>query len=333
MKMTIKTYYTMPKPGEATEKVSCPVCGRAEALLHWDCGSFRFSRCAGCGHIYQNPRPVAAALSERYDDGYKQYEIESADAFLKLMLLGLEDLGFETIEASLPREKAFLDVGCATGALVGSMAERGWRAVGVELNEGAARYGKERRGVDIRTGTLEDAAFPDGSFDLVHSSHFIEHVAEPGAYLEEVARILKPGGWCVTVTPTVDGLQARLFGKNWRSAIADHVHLFSARGLIRLASDKGFDTLKLKTWGGMAQGLAPMPIKRFLDRAAKRWGFGDVMAILSRKSPSLQRVVKRKYSFCVPEISLTLSPVPVGRARPSRGPRSSGTAGERQEDP
>lgn len=279
----MKTYYTEPKPGEEHEAARCPVCGRQDTKPLWDCGSFRFARCLGCGHVYQNPRPVQAALAERYDDGYKQYEIESAAPFFNLMRLGLEDLGFDELEACMGPERSFLDVGCATGVLVRHLADRGWRAVGVELCEGSARWGIEKRGVDIRIGTLEASAFPDRSFDLVHASHLIEHLPEPGRYVDELARIVKPGGYVITVTPTTSGLQAKLFGARWRSAIADHVHLFSTPGLKRLFLERGFKIERVRTWGGLAQGYGPPWLKRPLDRLAKRWGFGDVVAILARK--------------------------------------------------
>ena len=197
-------------------------------------------------------------------------------------MLFRSDLGFDEIEASLPAGRRFIDIGCATGVLVKHMADRAWESMGVELCEGSAEYGRRQRGVDIRTGTLESAAFPDAYFDLIHSSHVIEHVPEPGAFVDEIRRVLKPGGWCVTVTPSVTGLQARLLGRHWRSAIADHVHLFSPSGLQRLFDERGFRPVKLKTWGGIAKGLAPMPIKSLVDSLAKRWGFGDVMALLVR---------------------------------------------------
>lgn len=281
----MKTYYTEPKPGEEHEAASCPICGRQDTRPLWDCGSFRFARCSGCAHVYQNPRPVKAALAGRYDEGYKQYEIESAAPFFKLMRLGLADLGFDELEARMSTDRSFLDVGCATGVLVRHLADRGWKSVGVELCEGSARWGIEKRGVDIRIGTLEDAAFAEASFDFVHASHLIEHLSEPGRYVDELRRIMKPGGYVITVTPTTSGLQARLFGASWRSVIADHVQLFSTPGLKRLFLERGFSIERVKTWGGLAQGYGPTWLKRPLDYLAKRWGFGDVVALLARKAP------------------------------------------------
>jgi SAM-dependent methyltransferase len=278
----MKTYFTCPKPDEQKEAVRCPVCGQTGTRPYWQFDGYSFVRCVDCSHVYQNPRPRPADLANRYDEDYKQYEIENAESFFTLMRLGLADLGFDEIEASLPADRRFIDIGCATGVLVRHMADRAWESIGVELCEGSADYGRRQRGVDIRTGTLESAAFPDAHFDLVHSSHVIEHIPEPDAFVNEIRRVLNPGGWCVTVTPCVTGLQARLLGRHWRSAIADHVHLFSPAGLKRLFSDRGLQPIRLKTWGGIAKGLAPAPIKSVADRLAKRYGFGDVMALLAR---------------------------------------------------
>ncbi len=278
----MKTFSKRPAPGERGERVSCPVCGSGTARPLWDLGDCSFARCAGCGHVYQNPRPSPPDLARRYDEEYLEYEVRNAEPYLRLMLLGLADLGFEEVEASLPEGRRFLDVGCATGALVEHAARRGWAAEGVEVCGPAAEYARKVRGVPVRTGTLQEAAYPDNCFDFVHVSHVIEHVPEPGDFLSEIRRILRPGGWCAVVTPNRTSLQAFLFGSGWRSVIPDHVHLFSRGGLIRLLASRGFRPVRRATWGGMAQGLAPAPVKAFLDRAAKIFGFGDVAAVLAR---------------------------------------------------
>jgi len=167
--MAMKTYFSKPKPEERTEPVCCPVCGQSKTRPHWQLDGYAFARCIGCSHIYQNPRPRPTDLAKRYDEDYKQYEVENAENFFNLMRLGLADLGFDEIEASLPADRRFIDIGCATGVLVRHMADRAWESVGVEPCEGSADYGRRQRGADIRTGILETAAFPDAHFDLIHS--------------------------------------------------------------------------------------------------------------------------------------------------------------------
>lgn len=80
-------------------------------------------------------------------------------------------------------------------------------------------------------------------------------------------------------TPNINGLQARLFGSRWRSAIADHLTLFTKRTLARMLRQTGFRVVRIVTWGGLAVGTAPPLLKRAADRLAKRWGFGDVMLL------------------------------------------------------
>jgi 2-polyprenyl-3-methyl-5-hydroxy-6-metoxy-1,4-benzoquinol methylase len=277
-----KTYSSAPG-GERQETIPCPSCAAPQARHFLACEGFAFVRCAACGLVYQNPRPVFEDLRRRYGDQYFSYELTNELNFFGLMQMGLRDIGFDALTESLPSPRTFLDVGCATGMLIESMKERGWEATGADLCKESAEYGMAHRGVRIHIGTLEEARFPDGSFSVVHFSHLIEHVPDPVAYLAEVWRILKPGGYAVITTPNVDGLQARLFGKGWRSAIADHLVLFSKRTLGRMIRESGFDVRQTVTWGGLAVGTAPLPVKKPVDWLAKRLGFGDVVLFLAAK--------------------------------------------------
>ena len=258
----------------------------------WDLETFSFSRCSGCGLIQQNPQPDVDYVLARYDESYRDYEVERHGDYSRLERLALRDLGFGKIESSLMARQAggglpprFLDIGCATGALLAGLAVAGWFCVGVEPCESAARYGREVFGLDIRPTVLEKAALPPGSFDIVHASHLIEHLNEPAQFLEEAGRLLASGGYLILTTPNADGFQARLLGPKWRSAIYDHLYLFSRNGLVRMLEEKGFQLVRGITWGGWAAGLKPAVMKKPLDRLAKVLGWGDVMALLCRRKP------------------------------------------------
>jgi 2-polyprenyl-3-methyl-5-hydroxy-6-metoxy-1,4-benzoquinol methylase len=199
------------------------------------------------------------------------------------MKLGLQDIRFFERTSSLDKSRRFLDVGCATGMLLEYMREKGWNVQGVELCRESAEYGMRRRNIDIFVGTLEQAGFPDSSFPVIHFSHLIEHVPDPKTFFLEIRRILVPGGYVVVVTPNIDGLQARLFRESWRSAIADHLTLFSKSTLAAMLAATGFQVLQTVTWGGLAKGSVPAAVKRPVDFLAKRLGFGDVVLMLARK--------------------------------------------------
>ena len=282
----MKTFSKTPAESKHIEKI-CAGCGGDRFKPAWKDFTIPFVKCKNCGLVFQNPQPVPDELVGRYDSEYFDYEIDNEDNFFNLMLLGLGDVGFFEIEKKLlgklqqeGKRPVFLDVGCATGRLIFEMKGRGWDVAGVEVCEPAARYGIENRGVDIRISPLEAASFDTASIDVVHCSHLIEHLAEPEVFVEEVARILKPGGIFIIVTPDISGFQARLFGAQWRSAIADHMYLFSKKTLSDLMLKSGFKIQNTASWGGLAAGTAPRWLKRMADSLAKTAGIGDVICIM-----------------------------------------------------
>jgi SAM-dependent methyltransferase len=283
-----KTYSSAPA-GERRETMACALCGATGALPFLSSAGCAFVRCRSCSLVYQDPRPVFEDLRRRYGADYFSYELENEANFFELMKLGLRDIDLDGLTEGFLRPRAFLDVGCATGMLLAWIREKGWTVQGVDLCRESAEHGTANRGVPIFAGTLEEAGFPVGSFSVAHFSHLIEHVPDPRGFMAEVRRVLAPGGFVVVTTPNIDGFQARLFREGWRSAIPDHLTLFSRRTLGRLLEESGFSVLRSVTWGGLARGTAPRFIKGPVDAMAKKWGFGDVMLFLAVRDASPAR--------------------------------------------
>jgi SAM-dependent methyltransferase len=284
----VKTWSSTPGV-ERTEGVACALCGARQPESHLACEApgglpFAFVRCRRCGLVYQDPRPVFEDLRRRYGPEYFAYELANEENFFGLMRLGLADIAFDRVTAGMPSPRTFLDVGCATGMLLQWVQGRGWEVQGADICRESAEYGERVRGVRIHAGTLEEARFADGTFAVVHFSHLIEHLDDPRGFLREVRRVLRDDGRAVITTPNIAGLQARLFGARWRSAIVDHLVLFNRPTLRRMLAEEGFAVEREVTWGGLAAGSAPAWLKRPADRLAKRWGFGDVMLFLARKA-------------------------------------------------
>ena len=249
-------------------------------------------RCRQCGLVQMNPQPKAASVQERYGhvhgNDYLAYETANEAAFLALQLKTFEDAGIGRIEEMFFRSgrsgrRRFLDVGCATGALLEKMRERGWEVSGVEISAQMAGYGRKNRGLAISTLPLEANGFAANHFDVIHASHLIEHLNNPAVFVREAYRILSNGGFLLVTTPNIAGMQAKLFRGRWRSAIYDHLYLFSVKTLKALLRREGFAVEQVVTWGGLARGLVPDPVKRIADRLAKKIGLGDVMMMKAVK--------------------------------------------------
>jgi len=285
----LKTYSKIPS-GERLQSILCPLCGSGEdkhkLLYTYDLYSFK--KCSGCSLVFQNPQPLFPDLSQRYDEDYFKYEIENEDSFFSLMMMALSDIGFESLDFSPFKKLRILDIGCATGRFLFEFKNRDWETAGIEICSGAAEYGNKKRGVNIHNCTLEEAHFPEKSFSVVHASHLIEHLNDPASFLGEIYRILDDRGFLIIVTPNIDSLQGFLFRSGWRSAIADHLFLYSLKTLEKICIKYGFHLIRKKTWGGLAKGLAPPAVKKILDIVAKKTGTGDVMVMLFQKTAEMQ---------------------------------------------
>jgi SAM-dependent methyltransferase len=135
----------------------------------------------------------------------------------------------------------------------------------------------------VRNIPLEENNFPDNSFDVILASHLIEHLNEPKKFVEETYRILKNNGYIFITTPDISGFQSRIFGSRWRSAIFDHLYLFSRYTLSKMLKTAGFKIESCHSWGGLAAGSAPKAVKKIADFLAKRLNLGDVMIIRAKK--------------------------------------------------
>ncbi|MDR1287361.1 MAG: class I SAM-dependent methyltransferase [Treponema sp.] len=294
---SVKTWST-PVNAEESRLIPCALCGSLVFKPILACEGFSYVRCTRCGLVQMNPQPSAGAVAGRYTSAhgkdYLAYELENERNFLRLQELALRDAGFDELERGLlgpaagggaggPSAPRVLDVGCATGALLEKLRDRGWAVCGLEISPSAG-YARDARALDVRSLPLEKSGLEDGSFDVVLASHLIEHLNDPAIFIRGAARVLAPGGRLFITTPNISGLQARFSGGRWRSAIFDHLYLFSAGTLSALLVKEGFRPEKTATWGGLAEGTAPPFIKRAADRAAKRFGFGDVMIIRAAKT-------------------------------------------------
>jgi len=99
-----------------------------------------------------------------------------------------------------------LDVGCGSGEIAARAAAEGWRVVGCDISERMLSAASARRdGGRVSWVRLprDSASLPFGSssFDAAYSSSVLEYVADVGAHLAEIARVLAAGGTYAATVP------------------------------------------------------------------------------------------------------------------------------------
>ncbi len=260
----------------------CNLCGSQKFNHYLNCEHFSYVKCSDCGLVLQNPPPAQEEILDIYDASYFQYEIDNHNAFFNLMKLGLQDINFDQITRNMT-EKRFLDIGSATGLLLNEMKQRGWDCDGVEICDESAEYARKNFLLNIHTCPLNKCRFPDNYFQIVHASHLIEHVPDPKDLLKEIYRILHPEGYLVLTTPNVDGLFVKFFQQNWRSAIAQHLYLFSKKTMRNYLKKSGFNIINQVSWGGIPIEISKGLVKQITDKWVKQLNLGDVMLFLATK--------------------------------------------------
>jgi ubiquinone/menaquinone biosynthesis C-methylase UbiE len=94
-----------------------------------------------------------------------------------------------------------LDVGCGPGTITVDFARRvaPGRVTGVDrapdvLAEASAHADSQGVSIAFHVGDVYDLDFPDAAFDVVHAHQLLQHLSEPVRALEELRRVLRPGG-------------------------------------------------------------------------------------------------------------------------------------------
>jgi SAM-dependent methyltransferase len=106
-----------------------------------------------------------------------------------------------------PDRRRILDAGCGPGGNGAWLADHG-TLVGVDVSADALAFVHERRRSTLPVrGSLVALPFPDGRFDVVLAITVLYTVDDDRTTLDELARVLAPGGVLVVLEPAFDALR------------------------------------------------------------------------------------------------------------------------------
>lgn len=90
--------------------------------------------------------------------------------------------------------KRILDLGSGPGYYSEVLRAAGATVVALDLSESNARKASVRGGLGV-VGDAQRLPLPAGRFDGVCCSNLLEHVPDPDRVIDELQRVLRPGGW------------------------------------------------------------------------------------------------------------------------------------------
>ena len=146
-------------------------------------------------------------------------------------------------------EDRLLDVACGAGALVVDVAPHVERAVGVDISEGMLELARERlavagdasrpANVDFVLAPSDALPFEDASFTALVCTTALHHFPDPQASIDEMARVLEPGGRVVIGDMARDALTTKLADPLMRRFEKGHVGLQRKRDIESMLTRAG----------------------------------------------------------------------------------------------
>ncbi|MFD7547793.1 class I SAM-dependent methyltransferase [Streptomyces sp. NPDC059578] len=224
------------------------------------------------------PAPAARGLRDFYEDPSVPVASGDARSVRQARMLAA------ALGPAADRPAVVLDVGCGDGSAARAAGPllTGHRVIGVDWSQDALRRARQHL-TDVVRGELADGRLPlrSGCADAVLFSEVIEHLVDPDAALDELRRVLRPGGHLMLSTPNLAAWYNRglllagvqpvfsevslrgIHGRPGREVVG-HLRLYTARALREFVAASGFEVVRLA--GAPFHGV-PRPL-RPLDRLA-----------------------------------------------------------------
>jgi SAM-dependent methyltransferase len=239
-------------PPELLVAPPCPLCGGTDYAtllpsvrdrLNGKSGVFAIARCAACGLVATRPRPSPARLADYYRGVYAGRAARTLQAGPAGRWVARLRTRIVRAATGLDRGQRLLDVGCGYGTfLAAAQRATGCEAHGLERDAASVAGALAPAAVRYHLGSLDTAALPAGSFDVVTLFQSLEHHEDPIAALRAVHALLKPGGACVVEVPDFDGAWRRVFRAWWLPLLVpQHLFHFTPRTLRQALEATGFE--------------------------------------------------------------------------------------------
>lgn len=190
---------------------ACPLCGGDACHPFVAHPGLEFVCCDACSLVFKQ----RAARSLLADDSYapdfftsrrRSYDLrfERRVRRASAEIMECRRLGWQGTKGDV-----LLDIGCSYGYVLEAAKQQALRGVGIDVSPHAVEVCTQR-GYEASAASMEELPFARESISLVFAKHVFEHSTAPSKALEEVHRVLAPGGWLYLAVPDLAYWKAQL---------------------------------------------------------------------------------------------------------------------------
>ncbi len=146
-----------------------------------------------------------------------------------------------------------LDVGCGTGYLLNLLSDKKEAEYhGLDLSEGMLKQARAKniRGTTLVKGRSDELPYEDNYFDVVTCIQSFHHYPDSDKAMQEVYRVLKPGGIYILSDTGVGGIGGWIYNHIIFKLInSGDCHAANKNGISNLMMKNGFDVVENKKLG------------------------------------------------------------------------------------
>lgn len=186
---------------------------------HWRKTKQIFSvvECENCGHLYTKDAPSEDAIGAYYDSETYISHTDSNKSLFDKVYNGIKKYmlakKYAWITRFVPRG-TLIDYGAGSGAFVKYVADRGRKAIGLEIAEAGRKTAKELYGIELYEPN-ELKNMDDESVSVFTMWHVLEHIYQPEKLIKEIHRVLDKNGVLVVAVPNPLSWDAKHYKEDW----------------------------------------------------------------------------------------------------------------------
>ncbi len=230
--------------------LKCPVCGSEIDQVVFRCKdysvsgeSFDICVCPSCTYGITMPQPDSSEIGKYYQtEDYVSHSDTKKGIVNRLYHIVRKrntKNKLQTVNQFSLIKGDILDVGCGTGYFLSVCKEDGWNIAGVEPS-GVARAIAEKRTGQSLFASLDDLEQTGKRFEIVTLWHVFEHLYDIDASLQQLLRLLKPGGVLLLALPNPASADAKYYKQFWAAYdVPRHLSHFTPQSMDRLTQKHG----------------------------------------------------------------------------------------------
>lgn len=148
-----------------------------------------------------------------------------------------------------------LDYGSGTGYFPAYVKAKNKTVKAIEIDPDARKYSQDRFGLDVyEPEAMANGTFSSGEFDVISLWHVMEHLYNPGTYVQSFKNLLQENGHLIIAVPNFTSYDAEYYGKYWAAYdVPRHLWHFSPDTMKKMVEKEGFILVDKK----------PMPFDSF----------------------------------------------------------------------